>query len=281
MVLQSYFDDSGNSSMQGDPYLTLAGLAAPDTCWDDFKKDWESTLKHHEAPERNGIPYFHAVEAFHGNGGFQDWDRSGDKEKVLNLFYGLTKVIHSHARDFGKSPKEIITFSCCVRFGAYEFTKKKIVEPKPIQYICFDHCLAIVLGYAEFKADNNGNPLLVEPFFGHEDQFFHKLRKLYRDAAEKDHELAYRMNIPNAKDGRTLYPLQAADLLAWTLNRCYNKGVNDKWGKLIGRTYLCARIYHKVYRTHHELLGATLPTTGFEMPKGTLLLRGDGAKLSS
>ncbi len=79
MLLQAYFDDSGN---QSDPFMAMAGLVATAQQVADLAGDWERWLR---ATTPGKIAYFKMDEAIHLYGEFQHWSEENRDAKIRQM----------------------------------------------------------------------------------------------------------------------------------------------------------------------------------------------------
>lgn len=78
MLLQGYFDDSGSHG--GDGLYVLGGFLAPSVNWARFNTEWQQALKKEPA-----IDYFKMSEAISLRGQFERWPAALRDQKVFKL----------------------------------------------------------------------------------------------------------------------------------------------------------------------------------------------------
>ncbi|MER9944783.1 DUF3800 domain-containing protein [Mesorhizobium sp. M0092] len=86
MLLQGYFDDSGSHG--GDGLYVLGGFLAPDVSWARFSAEWQQALAKEPA-----IDYFKMSEAISLRGQFARWPAALRDQKVFEL----AEVAEKHA----------------------------------------------------------------------------------------------------------------------------------------------------------------------------------------
>lgn len=86
MVLQAFFDDSGSSA--NEPFYVLAGFAAEGDAWKLFAEQWSACLA------ENNLHYFKMREAAHLDGEFAMGWNASRRDAVV---YQLAEIIAAHA----------------------------------------------------------------------------------------------------------------------------------------------------------------------------------------
>jgi hypothetical protein len=89
-MLTLAFDAGGDL---GTDYLTVAGFASSMSDWDSFSTKWTERLN------QDGIAFFRAVDANSFRGPFEHWRELSETERVerrKSLFSDLMDIIHSH-----------------------------------------------------------------------------------------------------------------------------------------------------------------------------------------
>lgn len=83
------FDAGGDDNTE---HLTVAGFASSTEDWSDFSEKWKARL------EKDGIPFFRAVDAASFRGPFEHWRELPNREQLRRaLFADLMELIKGHA----------------------------------------------------------------------------------------------------------------------------------------------------------------------------------------
>jgi hypothetical protein len=205
-MLTFVFDASGDDNTQ---FLTMAGFASSANDWDDFSLAWKNRL------ERDGIEYFRTVDFNACRGPFKHWHDREDRETLQRqLSSDLMEIIKTHVyrkvsctiinKEFQEMDEEFREqFSLCAYSLAgrtcEKYARKWILEDwrrSP------DMPIALI-----FEAGDKGYGKLQE--------------KLVRDMGHLPPN--FRLKKDTLRDDgmveRGFIPLQAADWLAWEINR--------------------------------------------------------------
>lgn len=209
--MASYFDMSGK--LEDTPWLVLAGIAADDSVWAKFSKEWDAILKAHPLKPR----YIHMREAVHRQGEF-DW-RKGWTDQMVQDLVGQFLMLLSHA-----DKKRLKMSYCAIDMDAYRRLKKLGVSLLDPLEICNLNCPEIVLNWyvvkwpgvidcAHFFFDI-GEPFKT-PF---EEKWTKMINQVVDSIAEKEFwQLIKTVTTIGDKEGNP--PIQAVDVLAYGLYR--------------------------------------------------------------
>jgi hypothetical protein len=182
VVLESYFDGSGKSDNPDCYFLTLTGYAAPPVVWPAFEVLWETILQRHH------LACFHTqVESCRSN-----------PILVAEL---LDAIGLSHG--FGMT-----TVGVTLDLKAHRRLFSEYVLPKPGR-ICAEFCINTLLEQADS----------ISCFFDRKEEFLKEVNPLWEaDGVPDWPQLA---NVKELAPVRQVdFPgIQAADLLAWHVNR--------------------------------------------------------------
>lgn len=198
-MLQGYFDDSGSDGIR--PPFVLAGWIHTAERWGDFSDDWKAELD-----QRPKIRYFKMSEAAAGQGQFQGMPIEFRKYKVRNLL----SVVQKHNPD---------GLYCFMRWDEWrEFEKKLPASTRKPYVSLFFGVLDTVMAYEK----NIGRfPEKVELDFDEQGEAGLLALEWYRLIAP--HFPAEYKEIfgrsPTMLDDEDYMPLQAADMLAWSVRR--------------------------------------------------------------
>lgn len=223
MALEGFFDGSGKAHDPNCRFVSLGGFAGTANGWESFSAKWQHALAQHEAPaSAGGHRYFHRKEAMQARGGYVSWG-SG---RVLALVNDLFSVIA------GQDSMDVVAISAAVQLDDYRKVKKMIPNLRTAENICVDWCLGHVLRH---PARDTGISLAfdkAEPFYPIVDRVwkYKKGRRIWWQSLVR--------SIEQVSDMKACPQIQAADLLAWLVNRYHTVGVDDQWGSLLFRTFI-------------------------------------------
>ena len=211
-MLTIAFDCGGDD---GTEYLTVAGFASSARDWDSFSEQWKKRL------DQDGIAFFRTVDANALRGPFEHWrDLPEDESKRLrkNLFADLMDIIRRHIYQ---------KFSCTIVNKAYAATenaaRKEFAES--------------AYSLAARTCEKNGRHWLMhDPYWANCKKMLIRAVFELGDGGQDEGKMKDRLrkeygNIPPIfmpkkdtlrDDGTIEYgfvPLQAADWLAWEINR--------------------------------------------------------------
>lgn len=211
-MLTLAFDAGGDADTD---YLTVAGFASSVKDWDTFSEKWTERLR------RDGIKFFRTVDANSFRGPFEHWRELPENERVdlrRKLFADLMDIIHSHIYQ---------KFSCTVVNKDYASTDVRAREEfaesaySLAARTCEKHARHWLMHDPWWASCRN---IKIASIFelGDGDQNEGKLRE--RLQKEYGHiPPNFRPKKDTLRDDGTMeygfVPLQAADWLAWELNR--------------------------------------------------------------
>jgi hypothetical protein len=247
MLLKAYFDHSGDGTDK-QRYITLGGLVGPESGWSKLERGWKKTLCKHGAPEKLGQPYFHAREAFKGVDGYLGWD-AREKQRVQELARELRIVILASTLFSWKRRDGLIPVSCTIDSMEYYQVKQSKPKLRPKYNICLDWCLLVAYQYAHLRHNEYGDELKIKPFFdGKTTKFYRTTCELQKGELGSSDWWPNHMELPEVVPIYESCAMQAADLLAWVLNRHYSQPAseNELWGRLVK---------HVATLTEHQFLG--------------------------
>jgi hypothetical protein len=220
VMLTFAFDAGGDD---GTDYLTVAGFASGQDDWDEFSQRWKTRL------DKDGIEFFRAVDANSFRGPFQHWfDLPNRIELRRALFADLMELIKSHTyRKFSctivnkefqstnnETRRQFARNAYCVAARTCEkYARLWVINEWKM---CPDMPMAII-----FEAGDQGQSDLQERLRKDQGQFPANFRPKKDTLCE------------GGRVERGFVPLQAADWLAWELNRAvrdYDKGVRSESG---------------------------------------------------
>jgi hypothetical protein len=205
-MLTFAFDAGGDEATD---YLTVAGFASSTDDWDEFSKKWKARL------DRDGIEFFRATDLASFQGPFAHWHDLPDRNELRRALHGdLMGLIHSNCyhklsctvinKDFRETNSNLRAefapraYSLAAR-TCEKYARKWLLEE-------WKYCTELTIGMV-FEAGDKGSGILRQQLAideGHIPPSFRPKKDTSRD------------------DGTIEYgfvPLQAADWLAWEINR--------------------------------------------------------------
>lgn len=212
VMLTLAFDAGGDG---GTDYMTVAGFASSSGDWDSFSKKWKARL------DKDGISFFRAVDANNFRGPFEHLRELAESERVelrKQLFKDLMDIIHSHTYQ---------KFSCTMVNEDYTSTdneaRQEFAESaySLAARTCEKHARYWLMHDPYWRSCRE---MKVAAIFelGDEDQNQGRLReRLWKDYGHIPPNFRPKKDTLR-EDGQVEYafvPLQAADWLAWEINR--------------------------------------------------------------
>ncbi|MGA2493084.1 MAG: hypothetical protein ABSF67_09055 [Roseiarcus sp.] len=214
-VLKGYADDSRTGT--GDKIWVIAGYVGADHKWEAFEEKWPKLLAKH------GVPYFHMRELGRPNGVYKKWHPLKEHYAEMAAFYDdMTSII---------GECWLTGFFSIVRLDDLErFNAETGLGLEPYPLAAYGCILMIANEYGD---------LTSEVFFDRVEKAHSKLAKATKYAESDCYHGAALKNVglfPLQKGGtfRQLKPLQAADFLAWELQRNHLNA--DEWHSMPGRS---------------------------------------------
>lgn len=198
-MLQCYADDSIGGTARKE--LVVAGYIQTVEAWEKFAEEWDAVLRA-DPP----IAYLKMKEALPRGGQFKGFSEGARNRKI----FALADVIERHA-----------PWSLHVRVSVSQFRKRiRPVAPYPLHTHYFLTFFALVMGVANIHDQmgvsdrcklifdtQEGLPARVLPIF---EEMFQEAPKGFRERIE---------GVPSFEDDKKFTPLQAADMLAWSIRR--------------------------------------------------------------
>lgn len=228
MGFKAYYDSSGKNDNVS-KLLTLAGFSAPENIWSRFEIEWKKVLIN------NNIQYFHMSDAKSLRGNFDP--RNGwDENRANNLVKDLLNVI-------GKfRTKRFETYSCSIILSDYRRAKQAVTSLRSPEAICVNFCV----GGLQLANEDLNLPKSIRLFFDQNETFLNTIYTVWDREKNKDKTSGWPKQIISidAVNSKTTYPIQAADMFAWMINRHYTHQDEEYWSFL---TYLLAEHYSKMY----------------------------------
>lgn len=218
MAFKCFFDGGNKADSRLYDTLTLAALSGDGILWDAFSDQWRAVLKRHRAP------FLHTSDAMARKGVCLGWTNA----QVENFVGDCASVIERHATTRKKN-----TFTYCgIRLAAVtvflkDFRKAlgRLPDLGSVEEVCAVHAAAMCQTYGFFTGHSKAQFFYDrgEPFCGH-------IRdRMNNKKARKMIPRLGKTVVTAEADMRDVPALQAADLLAWTINHTYKRGARFDW----------------------------------------------------
>jgi hypothetical protein len=212
VMLTLAFDAGGDD---GTDYMTVAGFASSTSDWDSFSQKWKERL------DRDGIAFFRAVDANSFRGPFEHWRELPDDEREelrRALFSDLMKIIQSHVyqkfsctivnndyvstntearQEFAESAYSLAARTC-------EKYARQWTMHDPGWRTCREMKVAAIFESGDGGLDEGKLQERLRKDYGHIPPNFRPKKDTLRDDGVMEYGFI---------------PLQAADWLAWEVNR--------------------------------------------------------------
>jgi len=209
IAFQSFFDGSGGEKNM--PRLTLAGMAADDSMWAEFDRGWNDILQSNDPP----ATYMHMREAMPLQGEFAG-SKGWTNRKIYTLAYKLLKFMSEMDKT------KFRQFMCTIDMDAYRKLELEGIRMDSAVEIC-SKCPETVLAWYVTKY-----PGIIQNlhfFFDQGEPFKEVFEKTW--VANKNNVLGSHgadifwglLKTVTSADMRDYPALQAADMLAWSVNR--------------------------------------------------------------
>lgn len=213
LVVKGYADDT----RQAGQTWVIAGYAATADQWDFFENQWRVMLARH------GVPWFHKREMGEPDGVYAKWFPLKDHPEELDAFFAdMVRVIHGH---------RLQPFFSVVRIGDLErFNAETGLNLQPYPLAAYGCALSLV--------QHGLGPLdTAEIFFDRVEKVAGKLAQATEYAEADTHfvpqvyERSILVPLNNDKNFKRLMPLQAADFIAWEVQK-FHLDWADEWYRL-------------------------------------------------
>jgi Protein of unknown function (DUF3800) len=194
LMLQLFIDES---STNDPPVYVMSGVISTAERWAKFSDEWQAAL---DMPVR--LKYFKMSEAMGPGGEFQGFSESRRNER-LQIF---ADIIGEHA--FGM-------VSCCL---PHDVHKKMLTHPGVPKHLRNPYCFLFYGMVLEtqrlrevLKLGDGDMDLIFDDLIGAKDQAL--------NGFEQIRKLVPRISTPTFRDDMKVLPLQAADMIAWTIRK--------------------------------------------------------------
>ena len=213
LSLRAYFDSSGKPN---DNYMTLAAFAASEEMWTEFELEWQRILNGH-TPKASYVhmrELAHQQRAFSAELGWNEENAFGLSNKCLMYMSQLDK-------------KRFRMFYCSVDLQAWRKLKSETYQlPTPTE-LCNTFCSEFILMWYMHQHPTD----VIDPrtdsvryFFDNGEAFKSAFEKKWKDETRKagrskTWSLWRLVKEVSGVDMRKVPGVQAADILAWAVNR--------------------------------------------------------------
>ena len=213
VALESYFDGSGKPAK--DSRITLAGMAAEDSVWTDFDNEWRAIL-HNRNPAAEYMHMREATKLIEGFSPRYGWNDTKVGKLIGDLLIYLSTV---------KKTKRFRQFFCTVDMDAYRRLEKEgYALDSPVK-ICNEFCPGIVIAW--YVTQYPGLISSAHFFFDRDEPFREPFEKQWqvernRRLDDSPRQIFWSMiHTVTSADMKCKPALQAADMLAWAINRSH------------------------------------------------------------
>lgn len=210
MAFKAFYDGSGKSDR---PSVTLTGVAASEELWAQFEPLWLNRLDRNKVIDRD----FHMADLMSRNGNFKGWTISQRDALLIDLF-----------SVFGEFwTKKMSAYSCTVFFAAHLEAKKMIASLRKPEAICVDYCVGGLKLTADQLASEQ-QPILL--YFDRGERFMHTVNCVWEQFRKNRKGWPRQIKDIISADRSKYLPIQAADMLAWIINRgCQETSEHNEW----------------------------------------------------
>jgi hypothetical protein len=214
----AYWDESGTGKDVST--LTVAGLIASPERWDEFAKDWGAALSEWK------LPFFHMVDYCAGQGFYKGWEEPERTTRITRL---IDIILDTAVGSVGITiPKALYVDTMPEHLAAY------VGGPLgTASYSCMIEAAGLMRGTLEMTGELTINHMFEMGAVGQG-----KVAAFHRYECGRDSRREQLCLGGFSQDDKRKYsPLQAADILAWELNK-YARN----WETEIPRPYARASI---------------------------------------
>lgn len=252
-MLRGYYD--GASDGKGHKFITLGGMIASVGVWERFEKAWSDALTEYDIHE------FHTTDAMALEDPFLE-EHGWNHEKVGELVKKLWNVIAQFraVKDYS-TMSNLTATSCTIDIADYERAKLDIPNLRPKEAICVSFCINRWPTDLEKLGEHSGKAELV---FDRNEAFLRTIDRVWRSVKKNSRKsVGWRAQIIDivtrnaitSVGTNNIYPLQATDLLAWTINELHRNPDRNPFGHVI--TTILVEHHKKFY--DYEALNREYP----------------------
>ena len=220
VAIRGYYDKSGELA---EGRVTLAGYAAPLSVWTGFEKRWLDVLAN--APIQP-CRYLHMVKAMHLSDGFQDWSRS----RVAALLREFFNRCFS-PDGWGEGEEALSGVHCTIERSDYDRACQVLphLRQKGWAAVCADYVAYVALTLLPQDPDKSEGHRkgTVELYFDRDEPFQKEIESAWNKALNRPSGRRGPLSMVShigAVEMKKTPAVQAADYLAWHVNRWYTRG---------------------------------------------------------
>lgn len=240
MMLRGYYD--GNGREEDSEFLTLTGLVASESVWEDFEVRWQVALRRH------GVRSFRMSDAMALEGEFSI-EKGWNDERVdvlLRDLWGLLKKFRSGGEDVRSN---LTAVSCTMVMRDYRRAKMEhphLIEPEEV---CMQYCLQWPV---DLDDDSDRFPEIVM-VFDRENCFQETISRVWERLRTRS-EAGWLRQIKNIvhrnwglveTSATNMAPLEATEMIAWLVNNRYK--ISSRMRKWDFTTIIAIEPYIKTY----------------------------------
>jgi uncharacterized protein DUF3800 len=211
-MLTAYFDDSGTSAT--DPVVVVAGYLATVEMWSRFNRRWSTLLAQY------GIAGLHRVDLENFSGEFKEWEPTRRTEFIKKA-HAIIK--HCTYSGFGVALVKSDFEAVCPESNPY--------RTYGLFGWCAYGCLAAIKLWCDHKNITEPIQFVFEAGTTGQDQFDQLLGVIYRNPAIRKNDRIGGWSF----QGKSLLPLQAADVVAYEYFKFMRNEFVDKGSRPIRR----------------------------------------------
>ncbi|HEX5432508.1 MAG TPA: DUF3800 domain-containing protein [Bryobacteraceae bacterium] len=211
-MLKSYLDSGNQADSTQYEILTLAALVGLKNHWADFHREWKKVLKHHKAP------WLHTTDAVSFHGPF-DRKHGWNRDKVDALIDDCVSVIE-HIAAISNVRVGLRLIRVSVLLKDHQTAVKQDPDLGTPEQICAIQSAALCFGYGVYIGADQ-----FEFVFDQNERFCGNVLDRWKNKKSRNSDQIWKQVVSVSEaDMRRVTALQAADLLAWRINRAHLDG---------------------------------------------------------
>lgn len=209
MLLCVYYDGSTDSQRK---VITLCGVAATQSIWNEFEMKWKAVLAQHRIRELHMTDLMALRKEFAK-------DRGWDDNKRIELLVDLWNVFAAFRL------RHLLAYSCSVIMEDWNRAKEEISALNSPESISVNYCV----GGLHLPEDCAGEARPVVLYFDRNEAFMHKVNRVWLKKRKLQGTLFRQIRDIIPADSEHV-PIQAADMLAWIVNHQFNDDLRQLSG---------------------------------------------------
>ena len=222
----AYLDGSGDTARGAgsQQIVTLASIAAYQPAWVAFQRAWDLVV------QSNGGQPIHAA-ALH-------YEASAGSITIIDKAVQVIADLDVAAFNCFACGVSLSDYDRALRECPYLQAPPHYKQPKPPEAICVDWCTGHLFNRLDIDVDKE-DPVNIELVFDRNEGFIHwihrvwtaptKVRPNWAKKRRSGDWLKARITSVKSADMETYRELQAADVVAWVVNRHHTHGDRDTW----------------------------------------------------